>query len=161
MNLCWDHDPNKRPKMLEVVEWCNLSVFKALRAVYHLKNGKLSAVCQCQVDRTHVHSLDTNDTIATTEVKFIIKPSDEDDDIFSFPVLTSQSSPKSLLDTPLQSAKHDGQDTLSFEVKKSRKYSQIWIAQQIDKNKSVLQMFSYSSSKAGCKVSYYSVTHYC
>jgi len=161
MNLCWNHDPNKRPKMAEVVEWCNLSVFKALRAVYHLEAGKLSAVCQCQVDRTHVHSLHVNDIIATTEAKFIVKPSDKDDDVFSFPVLTQQSSLNSLPATQCQNAKGDGKDTLNFEVNRSRKYSQIWIAQQIDENKSVLHIFSYKSSKAGCKVSYYSVTHYC
>jgi len=63
MNLCWDHDPNKHPKMADVVVWCNVSVFEALRAVYHLEDGKLSAICQCQVDRTHVHSLDANDLI--------------------------------------------------------------------------------------------------
>jgi len=157
MNLCWDHDPNKRPKMADVVEWCNGSVFKALRAVYHLEDGKLSAVCQCQVDRTHVHSLDANDTINTTEIKFIITPSDKIDDVFSFPVLTPRSSLTSLPATQLQSSEGDGKDSLNFEV--SRKYSQIWIAQRIDKNKSVLQIFSYTSSKAGCKVSQYSVTH--
>ena len=143
MNLCWDHDPKKRPKISQVVEWCNLTVFKALRAVYHLENGKLGAICQCQVDRTHVHASDAS-TVDTSKVKFIIEPSGEDDIPFSFPLLPI---------IPFQSAGAEEENTFNFEVKNSRQYSQIWIAKRIDSRKSVLQIFSYKSSQAGCQVS--------
>jgi len=155
MNLCWDHDPNKRPKISQVVEWCNLTVFKALRAVYHLEDGKLSAICQCQVDRTHVHSSDAN-TVDTSKVRFVIEPSGEYDIPFSFPVLNSHSSFPLVSVTPFQSVEAN---SINFEVENSRQYSLIWIAQQIDRQKSILQIFSYKSSQAGCKVSCFTLPY--
>jgi len=154
MNLCWNHDPSKRPKISQILEWCNLTVFKALRAVYHLEDAKLRAICQCQVDRTHVHSSDAN-TVDASKVKFIIEPSGEYDKPFSFPVLNSHSSFPLLSVTPFQSVEAN---SINFEIKNSRQYSLIWIAQQIDRQHCILQIFSYKSSQAGYKVSCNNVT---
>jgi len=154
MNLCWEHDPNKRPKISQVVEWCNLTEVESLRAVYHLEIGKLSASCQCQVDHTHVHLLDV-DTIDTSKVKFTITPRTEDDNDppLSFPVSSSPNQHPLLPLTPFTKCKDEDEVNSDFMTEVSNQHSQIWVVQQIDEHASELQIFSYNSSQAGYSVS--------
>jgi len=137
MNLCWEHDPNKRPKMSQVVEWCNLTEFGSLRAVYHLKKGKMTALCQCLIDRNHVHSLDT-DMIDVSRVQYTITPCTEDDALFSCPVLSPSNK------------KDNDQNKSAVE---ERHYFQIWLAQKTDSDSNQLQIFSYNTSQVGYRVS--------
>ena len=151
MNLCWEHDPNKRPKMSQVVEWCNLPEIEVLRAVYHLENGKFSAICQCQIDHTHVHSLDA-DTLDTSKVKFTIASYTEDDPLLSFPALALPNQHPFLPLTPFEKCK-DEDENFNFRVETSNLHSQIWIIKLIDEHASELQIFSYNNSQAGYRVS--------
>ena len=152
MNLCWEHDPYKRPKISRVMKWCNLPEVRALRAVYHLENGKLTAVCQCQVGHNHVHSLDT-DTVDVSKVKFTIVPYTEDNPLLAFPEITSPNEHTILPLSPFEKCKNEDECNFNFKAETSNHCSQIWLIQQVDEDASELQIFSYNSSQVGYGVS--------
>ncbi|XP_065896958.1 leucine-rich repeat serine/threonine-protein kinase 1-like isoform X2 [Dysidea avara] len=148
MNICWEHNPSKRPKISQVVEWSNLPEFESLRAVYHLEEGKMTALCQCQVDCNHIHSLDV-DIMDVSKVKFTITPYTEDDPLLSFPVLSSSDVDQLLSITPYMGNSGQKESIFDFKMKKSRHYFQIWMVQKTNKGASQLQIFSYNDSRVG------------
>ena len=152
MNICWEHNPSKRPKISQVVEWSNLPEFESLRAVYHLEEGKMTALCQCQVDCNHIHSLDV-DIMDVSKVKFTITPYTEDDPLLSFPVLSSSDVDQLLSITPYMGNSGQKESIFDFKMKKSRHYFQIWMVQKTNKGASQLQIFSYNDSRVGYSVS--------
>ena len=156
MKLCWEHDPSKRPKISQVAEWCNIPEFESLRAVYHLEKGKMTALCQCQVDHNCAHSLAAY-IIDASKVKLTITPYTEDDPLLCFPVL---SPPKKDHLIPHKGDNDQKERILKFEMEKPMLYCQIWMVQKTDKGTSQLQIFSYNDSRIGYSVSVQSAQKY-
>ena len=55
MKACWNHNPDDRPNMAQIVEWSQLPELQCLRTIHHLEPRKLLGICQCQVVRDHMH----------------------------------------------------------------------------------------------------------
>lgn len=50
MNLCWDHDPENRPRTKQIVEWAEAPEFERLRAQISLSGVKsISCACVCRI----------------------------------------------------------------------------------------------------------------
>ncbi len=50
MNLCWDHNPENRPKTKQIVEWAEAPEFERLRAQISLSGVKsISCACVCRI----------------------------------------------------------------------------------------------------------------
>lgn len=136
MTLCWDHDPSKRPTMAKIKEWTELPEFPSLRTVFRLPDGQLSAVCQCVVDRNHIHAIDHElpnkfGLLSSTTIL-----SNEQEDLFCSPITTSSTNIATLFQ------------------KKASKYRQVWITQESgSKDSSQLSVVLYKSGDLGYRVS--------
>ena len=49
MRACWNHNPEDRPGMAQVVEWSQLPELQSLRTIHQLVHKKILAICQCSV----------------------------------------------------------------------------------------------------------------
>ena len=50
MTMCWDHEPDARPRMEQVKEWASLAEFERLRAQISLRDvNSISCACVCRV----------------------------------------------------------------------------------------------------------------
>lgn len=134
MNLCWKQNPISRPEILQILKWCDLPEFQSLRAVSPLETGKIYAVCQCTVNRTHSHTLLSN---PPSNAKFTLQSYKEFDQLFTIPEITLHTPPISL----------------KFDFKKSKYHTQVWIVQEVDKNGMQLQILTYRSTQVGYRVS--------
>lgn len=131
MIQCWDHDPNRRPTMAEIKEWTKLPEFPSLRTVCRLPDGQLSAVCQCVVDRNHIHAVELPNKLSSTTIL-----SDEQEDLFCSSITTSSTK------------------TAILSHKKPSKYRQVWITQELGpKDASQLSIVMYKSGDLGYRVS--------
>ena len=134
MTRCWDHEPHRRPTMAEIIEWTELPEFPSLRTVYRLNSGRLSAVCQCMVDRNHIHLANLATKPFSQSLTAILY--DEQEDLFCSTITTSSTKTATLLH------------------KKANKYSQVWIAQESEsKDSSNLSIIMYKSGEVGYMVS--------
>lgn len=139
MSLCWEQKLTIRPQISQILKWCDLPEFQSLRTVYPLDNGQLHAVCQCTVNRTHCHTLSSN---PPCNVKFTLQLCNEFDQLFTVPEIAS---PK--LDPRIMPPK--------FDLKKSKRHTQVWIAQEVNDNTTQLQIITYRSTQIGYRVSSY------
>ena len=135
MTQCWDHDPHRRPTMAEIKEWTKLPEFPSLRTVCRLPNGQLSAVCQCVVDRSHIHGVVGLSVTKLTLSSPTTTLSDEKEELFCSSITTS---------TKIATLLH----------KKASKYSQVWVTQESEsKDVSHLSIMMYESGDLGYRVS--------
>ena len=137
MNLCWEQEPTSRPQISQILKWCDLPEFQSLRAVQPLDKGKFSAVCQCTVDRTRSHTLSSN---PPSSIKFTLEHCKEYDQLFAIPQIAS-----------IRSNSHVMSHKVDF--KKSKQHTQVWMTEQVGKNKTQLQILTYRSSQVGYRVS--------
>ena len=137
MNLCWEQNPTSRPEISQILKWCDLPEFQSLRAVCPLETGKIYAVCQCTVNRTHSHTLLAK---PPSNAKFTLQPYKEFKQLFTIPEIAS---PKP----------HSPSMPLKFDFKKSKQHTQVWITQEVDKNETQLQILTYRSTQVGYRVS--------
>ena len=50
MTMCWDHEPEKRPKAKQISDWVEAQEFERLRAQISLKGVKsISCACVCRI----------------------------------------------------------------------------------------------------------------
>ena len=80
MRACWNHNPEDRPNMGQVVEWSQLPELQSLRTIHQLEHKKLLAISQCSVDQSHEHQ----DVIDKPQnQQYIIPSHDRFDPLFS------------------------------------------------------------------------------
>ena len=142
MNLCWEQEPSSRPQILQILKWCDLAEFQSLRAVSTLDEGKFNAACQCTVNGDHTHNFFSS---PPSNVKFTLQHCMKFDNLFAIPEIAS---PRPLSHTRSQST----------DFNKSKCNTQIWTTQEVDENKTRLQILTYGSTQVGYRVSIYDVT---
>ena len=142
MNLCWEQEPMSRPLILQILKWCDLAEFQSLRAVSALDKGKFNAACQCTVNGGHTHTFFSN---PPSNVKFTLQHCIKFDNLFAIPDIAS---PRPLSRTRSQST----------DFNKSKCHTQVWTTQEVDENKTRLQILTYRSTQVGYRVSIYDVT---
>ena len=138
MIQCWDHDSHKRPTMAQIKEWSALPEFPILRTVFRLKPGQLSTVCQCLVNRYHLHLISSADQVSTNNLALL-------------PTTNENLLPSS--EETLFSPFRAGSLTSLLNKKKADQHNQVWITQETDaKNTSQLAIITYRSGELGYRV---------
>ena len=140
MSLCWEQEPTSRPQISQILNWCDLPEFQSLRTVSSMDKGSICAVCQCTVNRNHSHILASN---PPSGVKFTLEHCAKFDRLFTKPEIAS---PKPTSHVTAHTR---------HKLKKSKNHTQVWITQEANKNKTLLQILTYRSTQVGYRVSNY------
>ena len=160
MRLCWEHDPDQRPKMAQVNEWVDSEEFERLRAEVALSDVKsISCARVCRIvpeneqefrgDRRSSSLSPLPEELEEEEAKFLpsiledsghvqnaegISGIDGEEDVYQFVPLGKKST-------------SHGQFLLDHA------YTQIWMCGR-DQKKGLLHIFTYYDGQAGFHVSY-------
>lgn len=137
MSLCWEQEPTSRPQISQILNWCDLPELQSLKTISPMDKGSVCAVCQCTVNRNHSHILISN---PPNNVKFTLEHCAKFNHLFTKPEIASPRL-SSNLNAPTRN-----------ELKK-KNHTQVWITQEADKNKTLLQILTYRSTQVGYRVS--------
>ena len=129
MRACWNHNPDDRPNMAQVLEWSQLPELQSLRTIHQLEHKKVLASCLCLVDQNHAHQLSTD---KPENQQRIIPNCDYFDSLFS----------SISIQAPLGERQEDT----------ATNYIQMWIAQDNAENTTKLTIVTSKSDHFGYHV---------
>ena len=162
MEMCWDHEPNNRPSMSQVLQWAESIEFESLRVDSNLAQvTAISTACVSRIDpefdSCHKYNTDVSDcdlmksqTITQDSVNSYKADSDD-----------TEVQPRSGRDRLRTVFRKVGsvseirllaKDTVTDQVKPSA-CTQIWLCGR-DKRKGLVAIFTYEDDKPGYSVSY-------
>lgn len=130
MRACWNHNPDDRPNMAQVLKWGQLPELQSLRTIHQLEHKKLLSICLCSAAQNCAHQHAAN---IPENQQHIIPNCDNFDPLFS----------SISIQTPLG----DRQENTATS------YMQMWIAQNNAESATKLTLVTSKSDRFGYQVS--------
>ena len=163
MEMCWDHEPNNRPSMSQVLQWSKSSEFESLRVDSNLAQvTAISTACVTRIDPEFDSNLehDSNDS----SYKFMKSQTITQDSVTSSKTDRcntddSEIEPRSGRDRSETVYRRVGSISEICSLPKGTSQvkpsacTQIWLCGR-DKRKGLVAIFTYEDNKPGYSVSY-------
>ena len=154
MQLCWDHDPDKRPKMSQIKDWVDSEEFERLRAEVALSDvHSISCACVCRITPENEERV--------IKDKFESFPGEDEETINYLPSVLEDSDH---IENPIHIDEVCREDNFYQFVPSGRKsssptgfvlehaYTQVWMCGRGQK-KGLLHIFTYYDGQRGFHVS--------
>ena len=166
MEMCWDHEPNNRPSMSQVLQWAESIEFESLRIDSNLAQvTAISTACVTRIDPEFDSYLEYNSDASNYELM-------KSQTITQGSVTSSKADRCTTDDTEIQPRSNRDRLGTVFrrvgsitEIRLSAKdtsqpkpsaCTQIWLCGR-DKRKGLVAIFTYEDDKPGYSVSYYTL----
>lgn len=160
MRLCWEHDPDHRPRMSQIREWVSAEEFERLRADVALSDvHSISCACVSRIAPENEEEEEKEDRVNggdprhmetqgdDTNVKYlpsVLEDSGHVDTVTIQDVCPEEDAPTQFLPTARQS------NSAGLVLEQS--YTQIWMCGR-DTKKGLLHIFTYYDGQPGFHVS--------
>lgn len=160
MRLCWNHDPDDRPKMSQIKEWVAAEEFQRLRAEVALRDVKsISCARVCRITPENEEEFTLSQQISQEpwlfeeeeEIKFlpsVLEDSGHVENTESGEGISTEETVYQFVPSGRHSSSQPG-----FVL--NHPYTQIWMCGR-DQKKGLLHIFTYYDGQAGFHVSIYS-----
>ena len=162
MRLCWDHDPDKRPRMSQIREWVAAEEFERLRAEVALSDvHSISCACVCRIMPENEEEFTANfNQFSGHPNRFNGYPDEEGENIKYLPSVLEDSGHVKFTDTAQDVCLEENvyqfiptsHQCFSPGVVLDHAYTQIWMCGR-DQKKGLLHIFTYYDGQPGFHVS--------